>query len=114
MGRLKWNLVLAGVFGSAWLLGSAAPAQAQQQGNTVYGPFTSGYTLNPFWYYPYYYFPHNFWPIMGPRYPEPPGTPYRPPPAYMAFPPFKEVRWRYEYWEPQPYHRGNHFLLDIF
>jgi hypothetical protein len=51
---------------------------------------------------------------MGPQYPEPPGTPYQRPPAYMAFPPYREKHWHYEYWGPTPYYRGNHFLLDIF
>jgi len=82
--------------------GSALPAQAQQ------------YNLNPFFYYPFYYFPHNYWPVMSPQYPEPPGTPYVPPPAYMAFPPFREPGWRYECWEPQNYYRGSHFWLDQF
>jgi hypothetical protein len=81
---------------------SAAPVQAQQ------------YNLNPFWYYPYYYFPHNYWPIMGPKWPEPPGTPYMPPPVYQAYPHHREQGWRYECWEPQSYYRGNHFLLDQF
>ncbi|MBL8794568.1 MAG: hypothetical protein JNM56_11735 [Planctomycetia bacterium] len=94
--------LLALVVGLGVFAADAQPARAQQ------------YNLNPFWYYPYYYFPHNFWPVMGPKYPEPPGTPYVRPPAYMSFPPYKEKHWRYEYWEPQPYYRGNHFLLDIF
>jgi hypothetical protein len=32
----------------------------------------------------------------------------------MAFPPFKEPNWRYEYWQPQRYYRGSHFWLDVF
>jgi hypothetical protein len=70
--------------------------------------------LNNFWYYPYYYFPANYWPAMSPRWPEPVGCPYQRPPAYMAFPPFREPNWRYEYWVPQRYYRGYHFMLDIF
>jgi len=95
-------ILLALVVGLGVFAADARPAQAQQ------------YNLNPFWYYPYYYFPHNFWPVMGPKYPEPPGTPYVRPPAYMAYPPYREKHWRYEHWEAQPYYRGNHFLLDIF
>jgi hypothetical protein len=71
-------------------------------------------TLPKFWYYPYYYFPHNYWPSMGPQWPEPPGAPYMRPPAYMAYPPFKEPHWRYELFEPQHYHHGFHFWLDAF
>lgn len=67
-----------------------------------------------FYHYPFYYFPHSYWPSQGPKWPEPPGACYRPPPAYQAFPAFKEPNWRYEYWQPQRYHRGYHFMLDIF
>ncbi len=72
------------------------------------------YQLQRLYYYPYYYFPHNYWPTTGPRYPEKPGEPYRRPPAYMAYPPFREPNWRYEHAEPQRYYRGFHFWLDQF
>ncbi|QEL20175.1 hypothetical protein [Limnoglobus roseus] len=65
-------------------------------------------------YYPYYYFPHSYWPAQSPQWPEPKGSPYVKPPAYMAYPAFKEPGWRYELWTPQRYHRGNHFWLDQF
>jgi len=65
-------------------------------------------------YYPYYYFPHNYWPQQSPQWPEPKGAPYVRPPAYMAYPPFKEANWRYELWQPQKYYRGSHFWLDQF
>ncbi len=93
---------------TAWLFdGSAAKAQ-------YYQPYYQSYQLNRLYYYPYYYFPHNYWPAMGPRWPEPPGAPYMPPPAYMAYPPFRDPAWRYELWQTNRYHRGNHFWLDIF
>jgi hypothetical protein len=66
------------------------------------------------YYYPYYYFPHNYWPTTSPKWPEGPGQPYQRPPAYMAYPPFKEPHWRYEAFEPQRYYRGFHFWLDQF
>ena len=40
-----------------------------------------GVPLTRYYYYPYYYFPHNYWPSMGPEWPEPPGSPYVPPPG---------------------------------
>lgn len=92
-----------------------APAQAQNvapvpaaYGQPTYQP------LDRFWYYPYYYFPHSYWPAQAPRWPEPVGAPYQRPPAYMAYPPFREPNWRYEYLEPQKYYRGFHFWLDQF
>ncbi|MCS6851077.1 MAG: hypothetical protein NZ700_07915 [Gemmataceae bacterium] len=100
-------LVLAGV------LGSAPSAEAQNYAYYRY-PIPQHYTCNPFWYYPYYYFPHSYWPQTSPRWPERPGEPYQRPPAYMAYPPFREPHWRYEAFEPMPYHRGFHFWLDQF
>lgn len=70
--------------------------------------------LPRFAYYPYYYFPHNYWPILTPKWPEQPGQPYVRPPAYQAYPAFREPFWRYELWQPMRYHRGSHFWLDQF
>jgi hypothetical protein len=102
MLRRRILMALALALGFLFLAESATPARAQE------------YNLNPFWYYPYYYFPQNFWPVMGPKYPEPPGTPYRPPPAYMTYPAFREPNWHYDLWSRMPYYRGSHFWLDQF
>jgi hypothetical protein len=66
------------------------------------------------YYYPYYYFPHNYWPAQGPQWPEKPGAGYMRPPAYMAYPAFREPNWRYDLFLPAPYYRGFHFWLDQF
>jgi hypothetical protein len=102
MLRRWFPALLAGVLGLGVWFGAAAPARAQ------------AYQLNRFYYYPFYFYPHNYWPTMGPRWPEPAGAPYMRPPAYMAYPPFKEPHWRYEYLQPQSYYRGFHFWLDQF
>ena len=94
--------LLAVVVGLGYWGAATQPAQAQ------------GVPLNRYYYYPYYYFPHNYWPSAGPAWPEPPGAPYVPPPAYMAYPPLRERNWRYEWWQPQNYYRGFHFWLDQF
>ncbi len=65
-------------------------------------------------YYPYYYTPASYWPAQSPKWPERPGQPYMKPPAYMAYPPFREPGWRYELFEPMRYYRGHHFWLDQF
>lgn len=65
-------------------------------------------------YYPYQYFPHNYWPANSPQYPEAKGSPYMRPPAYMAYPPYRQAGWRYELWTPMKYYRGHHFWLDQF
>ncbi len=97
---------LAGLFVLAAYLGIGENAQAQHQ--------YYNYQLQRFYYYPYYFYPHNYWPTMGPRYPERPGQPYRLPPAYMAYPPFREPTWRYEYWQNKRFYGGHHFWLDQF
>ena len=84
------------------LWNSASSAQAQQ------------YNIDRHFYYPYYYFPHSYWPTQGPKWPEPVGAGYQRPPAYMAYPPFKEPNWRYDMFEPHHYYRGFHFWLDQF
>ncbi|HXG10692.1 MAG TPA: hypothetical protein VNK04_13125 [Gemmataceae bacterium] len=94
--------LLVGVLTVVGWLGPTTPVRAQF------------YNLDRFFYYPYYYFPHNYWPQMSPKWPERPGSHYMRPPAYMAFPPFHEPHWRYEYWQPQHYYRGHHFWLDVF
>ncbi|QVL32583.1 hypothetical protein KIH39_01300 [Telmatocola sphagniphila] len=66
------------------------------------------------YYYPYYYFPHSYWPTQSPQWPEPAGQPYVRPPAYQAYPAFKEPNWRYELFQPMKYYRGSHFWLDQF
>jgi len=82
------------------------------------GPASSARAADPplprFYYYPYYYYPHSYWPTLSPQWPEPQGAPYMRPPAYMAYPPFMEPRWRYEMFQPQKYYRGFHFWLDQF
>ena len=65
-------------------------------------------------YYPYYYTPQSYWPAQSPKWPEQKGQAYQRPPAYMAYPPFREPGWRYELFEPQRYYRGHHFWLDQF
>lgn len=70
--------------------------------------------LPRFYYYPYVYFPHSYWPANSPKWPEPKGHPYVRPPAYQAYPPFKEPGWRFELWTPMKYYRGSHFWLDQF
>lgn len=95
-------ILLAGVLGLGLWATSATPARAED------------YSMGRFFYYPYYYFPHSYAPSNGPKWPEQPGQPYMPPPAYMAYPPFREPHWRYDWYEAHKYYRGFHFWLDQF
>ena len=99
----RWlSVILGSVVGLGLWMGGGTPAQAADE------------SLDRYFYYPYYYFPHSYWPSQGPQWPEKPGNPYMRPPAYMAYPPFKENNWRYYLWAPQLYHHGYHFWLDQF
>src|SRR4051812_21609011 len=91
-------------------VGMPGSASAQYLYNNSY----PSYQLNNFYYYPYHYFPHNYWPMTAPKWPEAPGMPYMRPPAYQAYPAFKEPNWRYDMWQPMKYYRGSHFWLDQF
>jgi hypothetical protein len=102
MRRRSLSTIFAGALCLGLWLATGSTARAQDR------------NLDRFFYYPYYYFPHNYWPTMGPKWPEPPGAPYMRPPAYMAYPPYKEPLWRYDLWEPHTYYRGFHFWLDQF
>lgn len=104
--------ILLGMLGGMLVLLASAPNNPAL--GQVHNQYYPGYQLTRFFYYPYNYFPHNYWPAMAPKWPEAPGMPYMRPPAYQAYPPFKEPNWRYEMWMPQRYHRGNHFWLDQF
>ncbi len=101
----RWMLkLLAASSALALWVGAEAPVQAA--GNEP--------PLPRMYYYPYSYFPHNYWPAQSPQWPEPKGHPYVRPPAYQAYPAFKEPGWRYELWEPMRHYRGHHFWLDQF
>ena len=100
----RWLTILSASFVGLAIWAQPTPVQAQ----------SPAYNLDRFYYYPFYYFPHNYWPTMSPRWPEPPGMPYMRPPAYQAYPAFREPNWRYDLWSPQRYYRGFHFWLDQF
>jgi hypothetical protein len=105
-----WAMLVLGLAIAAQLeTASIAGAQTYQS-----SPYYTGYQLNRYFYYPHYYFPHNYWPAMTPRWPEQANEPYMRPPAYMAYPPFREPNWRYDLWQPARYYRGSHFWLDQF
>ena len=93
------------IFGAcalAMLSGLTSPARAAEP------------PLPRFYYYPYYYYMHSYWPSNSPAWPESPGQPYMRPPAYMAYPPFLENRWRYDLWGGMRFYQGQHFWLDQF
>jgi hypothetical protein len=108
MTHSMWRWLTAGLL-LAGFLATESSVQAQ-----YYQPYYQSYQLNRLFYYPYYFFPHNYFPVLSPQWPEPQGAPYMRPPAYMAYPAFREPGWRYELWQSQRFYRGSHFWLDQF
>jgi hypothetical protein len=108
MNAKMWSCLTAVLVGLGWLMGGST-ARAQ-----YYQSYFPSYQLNRLFYYPYYYFPHNYWPVTSPQWPEGPGMPYQRPPAYMAYPAFREQGWRYDLFHNMRYYSGSHFWLDQF
>lgn len=79
-----------------------APTSAQAAGNGQPSNW------NRFFYYPYMYYPHNFQRQQGSfnhmyyRYP-----------ANRRIPVYNK-NWHNFYPTARPYHKGNHFILDVF
>jgi hypothetical protein len=84
---------------TAVMAGGASQAKAAGVGQP--------YDWGRYYYYPYVYYPHNFHaPVqfdnMYYRYPQ-----ERQIPVY-------NTGWYNPYIEPKPYHKGHHFILDVF
>jgi hypothetical protein len=105
MSKTFWLVLSAGLLA---VLAEPRSASAQSY------PYYPAYQLNRFYYYPYVYFPHNYWPAVSPRWPEQQGNPYMRPPAYQAWPPFRDPDYRYEHKQSLRFYRGFHFWLDQF
>ena len=79
---------------------SSTPAQAAGQGQPT--------DWKRFFYYPYVYYPHNFKRPQGSfnhLY-------YRYSPTWRI--PVMRQGWHNFYQKKRPYHRGHHFILDVF
>lgn len=90
------------VAAAAITLGSVAPrdAQARNPGQPT--------DWNRFYYYPYVYYPHNF--RSGTRQFNH---------MYYRYPPNRRIPvynkgWNNFYPTKRPYHKGHHFILDVF
>jgi hypothetical protein len=60
-----------------------------------------------FYYYPYVYYPQNFQPLQSFDH------------MYHRYPPERRIpvynkSWHNFYPSPMPYHKGHHFILDVF
>lgn len=95
---IRGGLLLLALGVTAWV-SSGSTAQAEGRGQP--------YDWGRFYYYPYVYYPQNFqrptqYDHLYYRYPQ-----ERRIPVYRT-------DWYNEYPSERPYHRGHHFLLDVF
>lgn len=96
----RLSLAALVVVGLAISLGTPTTVQAAGKGQPS--------NWNRFFYYPYMYYPHNFQQQQGSfnhmyyRY-----APNRRIPVYNK-------NWYNFYPTARPYHKGNHFILDVF
>jgi hypothetical protein len=89
------------------------PQQFVSTGTRAFG--RSWGSLSPqdwerFYHYPYVYYPHNFW---GNGYYRSSDSLYYRYPSEMRIPVYNK-KWHNYYPSPRPYHRGHHFVLDVF
>lgn len=109
--RIMLSLVCVAVLGAT----HASLAQAQQPGyNPAFGR-RWGYAYSDrdwerFYHYPYVYYPRNFW---GNEYYRSAESLYYRYPAEMRIPVYNK-KWQNYYPQPRLYHRGHHFITDIF
>lgn len=95
---------------AAWLVLSDSQAQAQQAFGRQWGRTYSTQDWNRFYHYPYVYYPQNFWSTDYYRSSE--DMYYRYPPE-MRIPVYNSA-WHNYYPQARRYHKGHHFVLDVF
>ena len=89
---------------------SVADAQAQQAFGRQWGRTYSTQDWNRFYHYPYVYYPQNFWSADYYRSSE--DLYHRYPPEMRI--PVYNMRWHNYYPQGRRYHKGHHFVLDVF
>jgi hypothetical protein len=85
-------------------------AEAQQAYGRAWGSTYNTTDWDRFYHYPYVYYPQNFW---GSEYYRSADSLYYRYPPEMRIPVYNR-HWFNYYPTPRPYHRGHHFVLDIF
>jgi hypothetical protein len=89
---------------------TADRAHAQQAYGRAWGSTYNTTDWDRFYHYPYVYYPQNFW---GSEYYRSADSLYYRYPPEMRIPVYNR-HWFNYYPTPRPYHRGHHFVLDIF
>jgi len=89
---------------------SVSDAQAQQAFGRQWGRTYSTQDWNRFYHYPYIFYPQNFWSADYYRSSE--DMYHRYPPEMRI--PVHNLKWQNYYPQPRKYHKGHHFILDVF
>lgn len=97
----------------ALLLAASSTSVQADPGTRAFGQ--SWGNLSPqdwerFYHYPYVYYPHNFW---SNNYFRSSDSLYYRYPAEMRIPVYNK-KWHNYYPSCRPYHKGHHFVLDVF
>ena len=109
MRRLTRALAIAIVLST--LAGTCGTASADQRAyGQTWGGSNDTLDWNRFYHYPYVYYPQNFW---GSEYYRSADSLYHRYPPEMRIPVYNK-RWHNYYPSSRRYHRGHHFILDVF
>ena len=94
---LRRSFLLAlGLCAASWFFAGTANAQNSE--------------WDRFYHYPYVYYPQNF---MGPEYNQSSNDLYHRYPPHMQIPVYNKS-WYNFYPTKRKYHRGHHFIMDVF
>lgn len=102
-------LALACVAG-LWALAPATEARADQAYGYQWGSTYNTQDWNRFYHYPYVYYPQNYY---GSEYYRSEESLYYRYPPEMRIPVYNK-NWHNYYPSARKYHRGHHFILDVF
>ena len=99
-------LIVIGIHGIA----GKNQAEAQQAFGRMWGRTYNTRDWERFYHYPYVYYPQNFW---GNEYYRSAESLYYRYPSEMRIPVYKKG-WQNYYPQGRKYHRGHHFIADVF
>lgn len=103
------HLLIAAVLVCGFAVADTASADQRAYGQT-WGGQASTRDWNRFYHYPYVYYPQNFW---GQEYFKSSDSLYHRYPSEMRIPVYNK-RWYNPYPTGRRYHKGHHFMLDVF
>lgn len=106
---LRQLIIAAVLVASAATLADSASADQRAYGQ-AWGGSASTRDWNRFYHYPYVYYPQNFW---SQDYYKSADSLYHRYPPEMRIPVYNK-RWHNYYPSSRRYHKGHHFMLDVF